>query len=194
MAILSAQKTTEDYQTRGDGFHMSCEEIRFKHEKRGVSIDVLSQLNACSSDIIKRILNGEDYQWTRKPNKKKNTKSNDDYVIVNASDGRIYSSMRQLEGAEGIGHGTMSYRFRNGDGKATEVNGKKYKLYKKSLVKTSGYIVVNTSEGIFYPSIRAAERGEHKALGIYYRRYGKRFVYKGVEYHIYDKRQNANEE
>lgn len=170
---------------------MSCEEIRFKHEKRGVSIDILSQLNACSSNIIKRILNGENYEWTRKPNEKKNTKSNDDYVIVNASDGRIYSSMRQLEGAEGIGHGTMSYRFRNGNGKVTKVNGKKYKLYKKNLVRTSGYIVVNVTEGIFYPSIRAAERGEHKALGVYYHRYGNRFAYQGTEYHIYDKRQEV---
>lgn len=173
-----------------DDFHMSCEEIRLRH-KRGASVEILSQLNACDSRIIKRILDGEDYDWTHaKVRRKPGARKRADYVVVNRTDGRFYGSLRKAENAEGIAHSTLSYRFRHGNG-TTEIDGKTYKLYKRKLVRSSGHIVVNATEGRFYPSIKAAEKGENVPyLNIYFSRYGDRMTCKGNEYHLYKVRKD----
>lgn len=106
--------------------HMTCKEIRDRYN-RGIGLVVLADLNQCDPKIIRRIVDGEDYEWSWRNTSRK---AHDICVLVNSTDGIIYPSMRAAEKGEGISHTLFSWHFRNGIDKAM-IKGKEYHLYRK---------------------------------------------------------------
>lgn len=105
---------------------MTCEEIRRKHAE-GVSIHTLADLNACHNLVISRIVNGEDYVWT-----KRNRPLGDrpyKYYVVNSTEGIIYDSLRAAERGSGVYHNVLRYHFKK-EGNEIIYKGMKFRLYR----------------------------------------------------------------
>lgn len=82
--------------------HMSFEEIRYRHNVRGVSVRVLAELNACSDTTIEKILSGKKVHWgTTRPR----------HCVVNVDEGIFYGSVKECEVREGIKKGSLTTAF-----------------------------------------------------------------------------------
>lgn len=111
---------------------MNNEEIRFKYN-HGVSIGVLAQLNACSEGTIKSIVAGNDVRWSHP---KHTAKGNHRClsIVVNATEGRFYPSVRVAEKREGFSQSFLQKRFKR-DGPRTIVGNQEFHLYKRKKVE-----------------------------------------------------------
>lgn len=140
---------------------LSCDEVRFWHEHKKVSIQVLSELNACSRQTIQKILDGKVQSWSELDLPKHNNNPST-YVVVNSTEGRFYPSVRSCEIAEGIKHPLLLKRF------------SEPRCY-----------IVNSTEGRIYPSVRAAEKSEGVNLMQRFTKGKTRTEVDGMEYHLY---------
>lgn len=109
---------------------MTPAEIRWKHTHCGVAVSVLAELNACSQAVINKILAGENYNWSELNKPRRDYKQGT--VVVNATEGRFYSSIRAAERQEGFGESTLAHRFSR-DGPRIKINGQEFHLYRKEL-------------------------------------------------------------
>lgn len=90
----------DDYMVKPED-RMTCKEIRYFH-RNGSSVQILAELNACSTDTIKRILAGEDIVWNPvRPM----------HRVVNVDEGWFYPSVRECERREGIKKGSLNQAF-----------------------------------------------------------------------------------
>lgn len=140
---------------------LSCEEVRFWHEHKGVAAYVLAELNACSEQTIKKILDGRIKSWSE-VNENDSTRHNSGYVVVNSTEGRFYPSVRSCETIEGITHSLLASRFHS----------------------TRCYIV-NSTEGRIYPSVDEAEKVEGVKLKQRFKKGRTKAKVGNTEYHLY---------
>lgn len=101
---------------------MTPDEIRWRHKERGVSVSILAELNACDQSVIRKILQNKDYKWS-------DLNSRKGAVVVNATEGRFYPSIRAAERGEGYSEGLLAHRFRN-NGPRITCRGQEYHLYR----------------------------------------------------------------
>lgn len=90
----------DDYNVKPED-RMTCKEIRDFY-RNGSTVQILSELNACSKNTIKRILAGEDVEW--QPVRPM-------HRVVNVDEGWFYPSVRECERQEGIRKGSLNQAF-----------------------------------------------------------------------------------
>lgn len=100
---------------------MTPEEIRF-HHSQGSPVYILAQLNGCSDNAIREILAGKEHKF-KAPRKIK--------IVVDVDEGKFYSSIRDVERAEGYSQGSLNVWFLR-HGPRVKYKGKEYHLYERT--------------------------------------------------------------